>query len=40
MANGKMGYKFTTNVVPVAAALIVVTSAAPLPLPAIIAVLP
>jgi hypothetical protein len=40
MANGKMGYKFTTTVVAVAGALIVVTSAVPLPLPAVIATLP
>jgi hypothetical protein len=40
IANGKMGYKFTTTIVAVAAALIIVTSAAPLPLPAILAALP
>jgi hypothetical protein len=40
MAKGKMRYKFTTAVVAVAAALIVVTSAGPLPLPAIVAALP
>jgi hypothetical protein len=40
MANRKMGYKFTTTVVAVAAAFIVVTSAAPLPLPAVVAALP
>jgi hypothetical protein len=40
MAKGKMGYKFTTAVVAFAAALIVVTSTVPLPLPAIVAVLP
>jgi hypothetical protein len=40
MANGKMEYKFTTAVVTIAAALIVVASAMPLPLPAIVATLP
>jgi hypothetical protein len=40
MAKGKMGYKFTTAVVAVAASLIVVTSTVPLPLPAIVAALP
>jgi hypothetical protein len=40
MVKGKMGYKLTTAVVAVAAALIVVTSTAPLPLAAVVAVLP
>jgi hypothetical protein len=40
MANGKMGFKFTTAVVAITAALIIVTSAVPLPLPAILAALP
>jgi hypothetical protein len=40
MAKGKMGYKFTTAVVAFAAALIIVTFATPLPLPAVVAVLP
>jgi hypothetical protein len=40
MANRKMGYKFTTAVVVVAAVLIVVTSAGPLPLTAAVAALP
>jgi hypothetical protein len=40
MAKEKMGYKFITAVVAIAAALMVVTSAAPLPLPAIVAALP
>jgi hypothetical protein len=40
MDKGKIGYKFTTAVVAIAAALIVVTSAAPLPLPVVVATLP
>ena len=40
MANGKMGYEFSTAVVAIAAALIIVTSAALLPLPAVVAALP
>jgi hypothetical protein len=39
MAKGKMGYKFTIAVVAVDAALIVVTSAVPLPPPAFVAML-
>ncbi len=40
MVKGNMGYKFTTAVVTIAAALIVVTSDTPLPLPALVAMLP